>query len=94
MLMVAPAVEGIDLFKIAGRSISGWIPSCVHDAHAAAQAGSMTLEELEHCFYQAVVDDYHQDWDGLRGLRRSVLWEQAVAPSGSHHTSDANNRLP
>ena len=25
--MVAPAVEGIDLFKIANRSISGWIPS-------------------------------------------------------------------
>ncbi len=25
--MVAPAAEGIDLFKIAGRSISGWIPS-------------------------------------------------------------------
>lgn len=25
--MAAPAVEGIDLFKIAGRSISGWIPS-------------------------------------------------------------------
>src|SRR5258707_7437180 len=25
--MVAPAVEGIDLFKIADRSISGWIPS-------------------------------------------------------------------
>jgi len=23
--MVAPAVDGIDLFKIAGRSISGWI---------------------------------------------------------------------
>jgi hypothetical protein len=27
MLMVAPAVESIDLLKIAGRSISGWIPS-------------------------------------------------------------------
>jgi hypothetical protein len=26
-LMVAPVVEGIDLFKVAGRSISGWIPS-------------------------------------------------------------------
>src|SRR5713226_6905322 len=25
--MVAPSVEGIDLFKIANRSISGWIPS-------------------------------------------------------------------
>jgi hypothetical protein len=24
--MVAPAVEGIDLFKVAGRSISGWVP--------------------------------------------------------------------
>jgi hypothetical protein len=27
LLMVAPAVEGIDLFKVAGRSTSGWIPS-------------------------------------------------------------------
>jgi hypothetical protein len=26
MPMVAPAVQGIELFKIAGRSISGWIP--------------------------------------------------------------------
>ena len=26
-LMAAPEVQGIDLFKIAGRSISGWIPS-------------------------------------------------------------------
>ena len=25
--MVTPAVDGIDLFKIANRSISGWIPS-------------------------------------------------------------------
>src|ERR1700693_2740573 len=25
--MITPAVDGIELFKIAGRSISGWIPS-------------------------------------------------------------------
>ena len=25
--MAAPAIAGIDLFKIAGRSISGWVPS-------------------------------------------------------------------
>src|SRR5437868_14382056 len=25
--MVVPEVQGIDLFKIAGRSISGWVPS-------------------------------------------------------------------
>ena len=54
----------------------------VHDAEAAAQAGGMTLEELERCFYQAIVDDYQQDWDSLRGQRRSLLWEQAVAQSG------------
>jgi Mu transposase, C-terminal len=54
----------------------------VHDAETAAQAGGMTLEELERCFYQAVVDDYQQDWDKLRRQRRSVLWEHAVAQSG------------
>ncbi len=42
----------------------------------------MTLEELERCFYQAIVDDYQQDWDSLRSQRRSVLWEQAVAKMG------------
>src|SRR6266542_3045647 len=55
----------------------------VHDAQAAAQSGGMTLEELERCFYQAVVDDYQQDWDELRRQRRCVLWEQAVAQSGA-----------
>ena len=54
----------------------------VHDASTAAQAGGMTLEELERCFYQAVVDDYQQAWDPLRSQRRTVLWEQAVAQSG------------
>src|SRR6266851_5338483 len=54
----------------------------VHDAQKAAQAGGMTLEDLERCFYQAIVDDYQQDWDSLRGQRRYALWEQAVAQSG------------
>lgn len=54
----------------------------VNDASTAAQAGGMTLEELERCFYQAVVDDYQQDWDDLRRQRRCVLWEQAVATCG------------
>ena len=42
----------------------------------------MTLEELERCFYQAIVDDYQQAWDSLRRQQRCVLWEQAVAQSG------------
>src|SRR5579859_5264393 len=54
----------------------------VHDAEAVAQAGGMTLEELERCFYQAVVDDYQQSWDGLRRQTRAALWEEAVRLSG------------
>jgi len=54
----------------------------VHDAKASAEAGGITLEELERCFIQAVVDDYQQGWDQLRRQRRAVLWEHAVAQSG------------
>jgi hypothetical protein len=42
--MVAPAVEGIDLFKIAGRSISGWIPSLKTGA-AVRQPSCSQIEE-------------------------------------------------
>ncbi len=54
----------------------------VHDAETAAQAGGMTLEELERCFYQAIVDDYQQEFNDLRRQRPCVLWEQATAQSG------------
>src|SRR5438132_10334295 len=45
MLMVAPAVDGIDLFKIAGRSISGWIPS--FKAGAASPTRQPFCSQLE-----------------------------------------------
>ena len=54
----------------------------VHDAEAAAQAGAMTLEELERFFFRAIVDDYQQSWDGLRRQTRAVLWEEAVRQTG------------
>src|SRR5207245_10217357 len=44
MLMVTPAVEGIDLFKIAGRSIAGWIPS-LKTGTAVRQPFCSQLEE-------------------------------------------------
>src|SRR6266536_4548302 len=44
LLMVAPAVEGIDLFKVAGRSISGWIPS-LKTGTAVRQPFCSQLEE-------------------------------------------------
>jgi len=54
----------------------------VHDADAAAQAGAITLEELERYFYRAIVDDYQQSWDGLRRQTRAQLWEDAVRQTG------------
>src|SRR5215467_1448793 len=42
--MVAPAVDGIDLFKIANRSISGWIPS-LKTGTAVRQPFCSQLEE-------------------------------------------------
>jgi hypothetical protein len=54
----------------------------IHDAEAAAQAGAMTLEELERYFYRAIVDDYQQSWDGLRRQTRAILWEEAVQQTG------------
>src|SRR5207245_7300818 len=54
----------------------------LHDAEAAAQAGAMTLEELERYFFRAIVDDYQQSWDGLRRQTRAVLWEEAVRQTG------------
>lgn len=54
----------------------------MHDAEAAAQAGAMTLEELERYFFRAIVDDDQQSWDGLRRQTRAVLWEEAVRQTG------------
>jgi hypothetical protein len=54
----------------------------VNDVDAAAEAGGMTLEELERYFIRAIVDDYQQSWDGLRRQKRDVLWEEAVRQTG------------
>jgi hypothetical protein len=84
----APSAKGTveALFRWMTQRFERRLPNTsygVHDAQSAAQAGGMTLEELERCFYQAVVDDYQQDWDELRRQRRCALWEQAVAKSGA-----------
>ena len=57
--MVAPAVEGIDLFKIAGRSISGWIPS-LKTGTVVRQPFCSQLEErlLLYLEYHPLVKSY------------------------------------
>ena len=83
----APSAKGTveSLFRWMTERFEKRLPNTsygIHDPETAAQAGGMTLEELERCFYQAIVDDYQQAFDDLRRQRPSVLWEQAVAQSG------------
>jgi transposase len=83
----APSAKGTveNLFRWMTERFEKRLPNSsygVHDAEAAAQAGGMTLEASERCFYQAIVDDYQQAWNSLRRQRPCVLWELAVAQSG------------
>jgi hypothetical protein len=79
----APSAKGTveALFRWMTQRFERRLPNTsygVHDATTAAEAGGMTLEELERYFIQAIVDDYQQAWDPLRRQRRTVLWDQAV----------------
>jgi transposase len=65
----APSAKGTveALFRWMTQRFEKRLPNTsygVHDAETAAQAGGMTLEELERCFYQAIVDEYQQACDG------------------------------
>jgi Mu transposase, C-terminal len=75
------------------ESLFRWMTQCferrlpntsfgIHDAQQAAEAGGMTLEELEGYFIRSIVDDYQQNWDGLRRQKRNILWEEAVRQTG------------
>ena len=75
------------------ESLFRWMTQCferrlpntcfgIHDAQKAAEGGGMTLEELECYFIRAIVDDYQQNWDGLRRQKRNILWEEAVRQTG------------
>jgi transposase len=83
----APSAKGTveSLFRWMTQRFERRMPNTshgVHDAEASAKTGGLTLEELERCFYQAIVDDYQQDWDKLRRQKRSVSWEHVAAQSG------------
>src|SRR6266566_7719382 len=83
----APSAKGTveSLFRWMTQRYARRLPNTshgIHDAEAAAKAGTMTLEELERYFYRAIVDDYQQSWDGLRRQIRAVFWEEAVRQTG------------
>jgi transposase len=73
------------LFRWMTQRFERRLPTTSHgisDAEAAAEAGAMTLDELERYFLRAIVDDYQQSWDGLRRQTRTALWEEAVRQTG------------
>src|SRR5450755_1656840 len=83
----APSAKGTieSLFRWMTERFEKRLPGTsygVHDAETAAQVGGMTLDELERCFYQAIVDDYQHEFNQLRRQRPAVLWEMAAAQSG------------
>ncbi len=83
----APSAKGTveSLFRWMTQRFERRLPNTSHginSASQAAQAGGMTLEDLERCFLQAIVDDYQQEWDETRRQRHAVLWDHAVAQSG------------
>jgi hypothetical protein len=63
--MVTAAADGIDLFKIAGRSISGWIPS-LKTGITVRQPFCSQLEErlliwLEYCNVPSKIDSKRRE---------------------------------
>ncbi len=94
----APSAKGTveSLFRWMTERFEKRLPNSsygIHDAETVAQAGGMTLEELERCFYRAIVDDYQREFDTLRQQRRYLLWEQAVAASGVPQYLDSPDDL-
>src|SRR5260221_7489288 len=76
-------VEG--LFRWMTQCFERRLPNtsfAIHDAQKAAEAGGMTLEELEGYCIRANVDDYPPNSDGLRRQKRNILWEEAVRQTG------------
>jgi hypothetical protein len=85
--MVAPAVEGIDLFKIAGRSISGWIPS-LKTGSTVRQPFCSQLEErlLMWLEYHPLVTSYARGDIGPQFAETSRLPTPTHAPFAIGYT--------
>ncbi len=86
--MVAPAVDGIDLFKIANRSISGWIPS-LKTGVAVRQPFCSQLEECLMLWleYHPQVASYARGDIGPK----FALPHEGRPPVQSAHPAENNN---
>src|SRR5207245_922750 len=53
-----------------------------YDSLREAEKAGITFDLLERCFFQAIVDDYMQDWNELRRQKPAVLWAHIVKEKG------------
>ncbi len=68
--------------RLPGTTGSHAYQNRAYDNVADAKEAGITFEDLESLFAQAVVDDYLQDWDELRGQTRVNLWAYSVKEFG------------
>ena len=64
-----------------------------YDSLREAEKAGITLDLLEKYFYQAIVDDYMQDWNDLRRQTPAVLWQHAVQEKGVSRWQGSNDDL-
>jgi len=53
-----------------------------YDSLREAEKAGITIDLLEQCFFQAIVDDYMQNFNDLRRQKPAVLWEHVVKEKG------------
>jgi len=68
--------------RLAGTTKASPDDRGAYDSLREAEKAGITFDLLEQCFFQAIVDDYMQNWNDLRRQRPAVLWEHAVKEKG------------
>jgi Mu transposase-like protein len=68
--------------RLAGTTKASPSDRGAYDSLREAEKAGITFDLLEQCFFQAIVDDYMQNWNKLRRQKPTVLWEHTVKEKG------------
>ncbi len=68
--------------RLAGTTKASPDDRGAYDSLREAKKAGITFDLLEQYFFQAIVDDYMQNWNKLRRQKPAVLWEHAVKEKG------------
>ncbi len=68
--------------RLAGTTKASPNDRGAYDSLREAEKAGITFDLLEQCFFQAIVDDYMQNFNDLRRQKPAVLWEHVVKEKG------------